>query len=84
MTEESVPEGSQDGQMQWYVLKIQSNREKTIRDSLLRRIRQEGLQDSFGDIVIPTEKIVENRNGKKTSHRTEAVSWIFDDPDGFE
>ncbi|HEY0984538.1 MULTISPECIES: transcription termination/antitermination protein NusG [unclassified Schlesneria] len=65
MTTESGVEGSQDGQMLWYVLKIQSNREKTIRDSLLRRMRQEGLQDYFGEIVIPTEKIVENRNGKK-------------------
>jgi transcriptional antiterminator NusG len=65
MTTESAPEGSQGGQMEWYVLKIQSNREKTIRDSLLRRMRQEGLQDYFGEIIIPTEKIVENRNGKK-------------------
>ena len=65
MTPESVSDGSQGDQMQWYVLKIQSNREKTIRDSLLRRMRQEGLQDLFGEIVIPTEKIVENRNGKK-------------------
>ena len=65
MTSESVPEGSQDGQMNWYVLKIQSNREKTIRESLLRKIRQEALQDFFGEIVIPVEKIVENRNGKK-------------------
>lgn len=65
MTSESGTEGSQGGQMEWYVLKIQSNREKTIRDSLLRRIRQEGLQDFFGEIVIPVEKIVENRNGKK-------------------
>jgi len=65
MTPESVAEGSQGDQMEWYVLKIQSNREKTIRDSLLRRMRQEGLQDFFGEIVIPTEKIVENRNGKK-------------------
>ena len=65
MTPESTPEGSSSGQMEWYVLKIQSNREKTIRDSLLRRMRQEGLQDFFGEIVIPTEKIVENRNGKK-------------------
>ena len=65
MTSESVPEGSQDGQMNWYVLKIQSNREKTIREALLRKIRQEALQDFFCEIVIPVEKIVENRNGKK-------------------
>ncbi len=49
----------------WYVLKVQSNRERTIRDSLLRRIRQEGLEEFFGDIVIPTEKVAETKGGKK-------------------
>ena len=54
-----------DQQMQWYVLKVQSNRERTIRDSLLRRIRQEGLEEHFGEIYIPTEKVVETKGGKK-------------------
>jgi transcription termination/antitermination protein NusG len=49
----------------WYVLKVQSNREKSIRESLLRRIRQEGLEEFFGDIVIPVEKIVDTKSGKK-------------------
>ena len=53
------------GEMRWYVLKVQSNRERTIRDSLLRRIRREGLEPYFGEIVIPTEKIVEQKAGKK-------------------
>ncbi|MCH7990380.1 MAG: transcription termination/antitermination factor NusG, partial [Planctomycetes bacterium] len=47
--------------MQWFVLKVQSNREKTIRQSLLRRIKREDLEEFFGDIIIPTEKIVETR-----------------------
>lgn len=51
--------------LQWYVLKVQSNRERTIRDNLKRRMRQEGLEEFFGEIVIPTEKLVENKNGKK-------------------
>jgi len=51
--------------MQWYVLKVQSNREKSIRDSLLRRIKMEGLEDDFGDVVIPTEKVVETKGGKR-------------------
>lgn len=54
-----------DDGMQWYVLKVQSNREKSIRDSLLRRIKREGLEECFGEIVIPTEKIVETKGGKK-------------------
>src|SRR5579885_3626868 len=58
-TTEAPPPG--DGEMHWYVLKVQSNRERSIRDSLLRRIRQEGLEDFFGEIVIPTEKVVETK-----------------------
>lgn len=57
--------------MQWYVLKVQSNRERSIRDSLVRRIRQEGLEQYFGEIIIPTEKRVETKGGKKrvTEHK---------------
>jgi transcriptional antiterminator NusG len=66
MDEESpsavVPE--HDEGMRWYVLKVQSNREKSIRDSLLRRIKREGLEDKFGEIIIPTEKVKEAKGGK--------------------
>lgn len=49
----------------WYVLKVTSNRERTIRDNLLRRIKREGLESQFGEIIIPTEKVVETKSGKK-------------------
>lgn len=51
--------------MQWYVLKVQSNRERTIRDSLLKRIRMEGMSEYFGEIIIPTEKVAEKTKGGK-------------------
>jgi len=51
--------------MRWYVLKVQSNREKSIRDALLRRIKRDHLEDYFGQIIIPTEKVVETKSGKK-------------------
>lgn len=49
----------------WYVLKVQSNREKSIRENLRRRIKREGLEESFGEIVIPTEKVAETKSGQK-------------------
>jgi len=49
----------------WYVLKVQSSREDTIRDALERRVKIQGLQKFFGRIVVPTEKITEIRNNKK-------------------
>lgn len=60
-----VDSSPQDSGLQWYVLKVQSNRERTIRDNLKRRIRQEALEEFFGDIVIPTEKVIETKSGKK-------------------
>ncbi len=52
-------------QLVWYVLKVQSSREDTIRDALERRVKIQGLQRFFGRIVVPTEKITEIRNNKK-------------------
>ena len=49
----------------WYVLKVQSSREDTIRDALERRVKIQGLERYFGRIVVPTEKITEIRNNKK-------------------
>jgi transcriptional antiterminator NusG len=49
----------------WYVLKVQSSREDTIRDALQRRVKIQGLGRFFGQIVVPTEKITEIRNNKK-------------------
>lgn len=49
----------------WYVLKVQSSREDTIRDALERRVKIQGLDRYFGRIVVPTEKITEIRNNKK-------------------
>ncbi len=55
----------------WYVLKVSSNRERTIRESLLKRIKRDGQEEFFGDIIIPTEKVVETKGGKKkvTEHK---------------
>ena len=49
----------------WYILKVQSNREDSIREGLLRRVNIAGLQDYFGDVIVPTEKVTEFKGGKK-------------------
>jgi len=59
------PTSDMSGQMQWYVLKVQSNRERTIRENLLRRIKRDNLEEYFGEIIIPTEKVAETKSGKK-------------------
>ena len=44
---------------------MQSNREDSIRDALERRIKIAGLQDFFGEIIVPTETVSEFKAGKK-------------------
>lgn len=59
----STGASSSVGDRQWFVLKVQSNRERSIRDGILRRIKMEGMEDYFGQIFIPTEKVVETKGG---------------------
>ena len=54
-----------DLEKDWYILKVQSNREETIRDALQRRVAVAGFDDFFGDIIVPTEDVAEFKNGKK-------------------
>jgi transcriptional antiterminator NusG len=51
--------------MNWYILKVQSNREESIREGLLRRVAIAGLGRFFGDVIVPTEKVTEFKGGKK-------------------
>lgn len=61
--EEIAPE---DLPREWFILKIQVNREDSIRDALIRRIKIAGLEGYFGDIVVPTEEVAEfNKSGKR-------------------
>jgi transcriptional antiterminator NusG len=51
----------------WYVVKVQSGREESIKEAIERRVKIEGLEEYFGQIVIPVEKVVVMRNGKRTT-----------------
>jgi transcriptional antiterminator NusG len=63
--EPAAPEEEGPVNRQWYILKVQTNREESIRDALQRRVAMEGLEKYFGDIIVPTEMISEFKGGKK-------------------
>lgn len=64
--------------MKWYVVHTYSGHENRARLSLLERIKTAGLQDSFGDILIPTESVLEVVKGqKRTSTRKFYPSYLF-------
>jgi transcriptional antiterminator NusG len=50
---------------QWFVVHTYSGYEKKVLESLKNRVETEGMQEQFGDILIPAETIVEMKNGKK-------------------
>ena len=75
MTEESLentlittPPAHPD--MRWYVVHAYSGMEKAVERNIVERIQQAGMQSKFGRILVPTEEVVEIKNGqKKTTER---------------
>ncbi|WP_197524866.1 transcription termination/antitermination protein NusG [Botrimarina hoheduenensis] len=63
--EDLSDEAEEEVDLQWYILKVQSNRERTSSEALRRKVAIEGLERFFGEIVVPTEKVTEFKNGKK-------------------
>lgn len=59
------PEPRNTEHMSWYVVKVQSNREESIREAIERRVKIEGLQESFDQIIIPVERVTEMTKGKR-------------------
>jgi transcriptional antiterminator NusG len=56
---------SDDLTFDWYILKVAVNREDSIREALLRRVRMNGLERYFADVVVPTEDVKEfTKTGK--------------------
>jgi len=53
--------------LKWYVVHAYSNFEKKVKGSLEDRIKLNGLEDKFGKILVPTEEVVEMKEGKKRS-----------------
>ncbi len=42
--------------MQWYVLRVASNKEDSVREALERKVKIEGLEGRIGRILVPTER----------------------------
>ena len=51
--------------MRWYVVHAYSGMEKAVERNLRERIDRAGMQPKFGRILVPTEEVVELKNGKK-------------------
>ncbi len=54
-------------QRQWFVLHTLSGHEKKVKESIEKRIEIEEMGDLIGDVLIPTEKVSEVKQGKRTT-----------------
>ncbi len=59
----AVPTGNPNHK--WYIVHAYSNFEKKVAESIREQARAQGLEDSFSDILVPTEDVVEIRRGRK-------------------
>jgi transcriptional antiterminator NusG len=51
--------------LKWYVVHAYSNFENKVKTSLEERVKLHGLEDKFGEVLVPTEEVVEMREGQK-------------------
>jgi len=58
--------GASASGLRWYVVHAYSGMEKAVERNLRERIDRSGMQAKFGRILVPTEEVVELKNGKKS------------------
>jgi len=50
----------------WYVVHAYSGMEKSVQRALAERITRAGMDEKFGQILVPTEEVIEMKNGHKS------------------
>jgi len=58
-------DGEGKGKMRWYVVHTYSGRENKVRETIERLIKNSGMQERFGKVLVATEEVAEMKKGKK-------------------
>ena len=51
--------------LRWYVVHAYSGMEKAVERNIAERVMRAGMQDKFGRVLVPTEEVVEMKNGQR-------------------
>ncbi|TAL33071.1 MAG: transcription termination/antitermination protein NusG [Phenylobacterium sp.] len=67
MSEAAVSGPKGNPRHKWYIVHAYSNFEKKVAESIREQAKQQGLEDFFSEILVPTEDVVEIRRGRKVN-----------------
>lgn len=65
--------------LKWYIVHVYSGFENRVKLSLEEKISVSPFKESFGEIIVPTETVVELVQGKKKGIFKKILSWIYFD-----
>ena len=72
----SAPAANPD--LRWYIVHAYSGMEKAVERNITERIMRAGMENKFGRILVPTEEVVEIKNGqRKTTERRLFPGYVF-------
>ena len=73
-----VDGGPANSDLRWYIVHAYSGMEKAVERNIAERIVQSGMAKKFGRILVPTEEVVEIKNGqRKTAERRLFPGYVF-------
>src|SRR5262245_34277859 len=74
----AAPSEAMRPQMKWYIVNTYSGHENKARLTLLERVRNAGLTELFGDVLVPTESVMEVVKGqRRTTTRKFFPGYMF-------
>lgn len=76
--QQDAPAQKEPGKLRWYVVHAYSGFEAYVKEALIKRIADLGMQEYFGEILIPKEQVVEMHRGqKRTSERKYFPGYVL-------
>ena len=74
----SAPAASSNPDLRWYIVHAYSGMEKAVERNIAERIARSDMQSKFGRILVPSEEVVEMRNGtRRTTERRLFPGYVF-------
>lgn len=75
---QEAPASAVNPDLRWYIVHAYSGMEKAVERNITERIQRSGMQERFGRILVPTEEVVEMKNGqRKTTERRLFPGYVF-------